>query len=280
MKRKCSQRACHCKMTKWSSWSTCSTRCGGGVQYKSRQILAKPSAGGRACGRTSRHRLCNMHDCAPECGVSAWSAWSDCSKTRTIGNSKLEHCPTNTKQKKACNTQQCHCVLSQWSPWSKCDGVCGSGAVQSRKRFPLAGSKDCKDYDLTQTRSCPNQPPCPAQCEVSSWSKFSTTCSRSCGGGVFKQTRFVNGPEAICGDVVSEQTKPCNQHACPHRADLRRIVAAVRQMSKRTRTSSEAFAEFMAEALKVSGGNSNSQSRFRNRVSERNCAKLYPVFTR
>jgi len=144
----------------------------------------------------------------------------------------------------------------------------------------LAGSKDCKDYILAQTRSCHKQPECPSECMVSEWSKFSRKCSRSCGGGVVKQTRFVTGPDSICGDIVTEQTKPCNVHACPHRADLRRIIAAVRKMSKRTRASKDAFSEFVAEALKLSGGDAESQSRFRNRVSERNCANLYPVFSR
>ena len=47
----------HCS---WSSWDSCSTTCGPGIQF--RQIKTKPQNGGQEClGQDWQH--CNLKDC-------------------------------------------------------------------------------------------------------------------------------------------------------------------------------------------------------------------------
>merc|ERR1719171_1281005 len=54
-KKKCNQVKCpvDCKMSKYSSFSTCSAECGGGVQSRTRSILVFPKNGGTQCGNSA-----------------------------------------------------------------------------------------------------------------------------------------------------------------------------------------------------------------------------------
>lgn len=56
----------HGNWTRWSRWSGCSRRCGGGIQTRSRTCTnPQPSFGGSYCeGRSSERRPCNSQECA------------------------------------------------------------------------------------------------------------------------------------------------------------------------------------------------------------------------
>lgn len=51
--------------TRWSPWSQCSRRCGGGVQTRSRSCTnPQPAFGGSYCdGRSLEKRPCNSQEC-------------------------------------------------------------------------------------------------------------------------------------------------------------------------------------------------------------------------
>ena len=52
-----------CRVSQWSSWSTCSTSCGDGVQQSSRSIITPPLHGGTSCGDLTKSKACNVEAC-------------------------------------------------------------------------------------------------------------------------------------------------------------------------------------------------------------------------
>ena len=70
-KRSCNNIDCNnagkiCLMSKWSKWSKCSKKCGGGVQYRTRDVIQFPEREGNAddqCASLSNSRSCNKRPC-------------------------------------------------------------------------------------------------------------------------------------------------------------------------------------------------------------------------
>jgi hypothetical protein len=99
----CSTQPCpiNCVVTNWTDFSQCTQPCNGGMRERIRRVVTKgegscarvvpcthafvPSAsgGGAACPANMEEvENCNEFKCSEPCdGVSAWSAWSDCSRT-------------------------------------------------------------------------------------------------------------------------------------------------------------------------------------------------------
>lgn len=167
--------AVDCVVSDWSAWSACSTACGGGTQARTRTVITEPAGAGAACPDLIQTQSCNMQPCPVDCVVSAWSAWSGCSKpcgggeqtrTRTITTYPMfggTACP-NLTETQACNTQPCpvDCVVSAWSAWSPCSATCGGG-TQTRTRTivtPAAYGGTACPSNLMETQSC-NEQPCP-----------------------------------------------------------------------------------------------------------------------
>merc|ERR1719473_1324432 len=119
-------------MSKYSSFSTCSSECGGGVQSKTRSILVFPKNGGMQCGNSAESRNCNTGSCDRNCKLKKWSRWSPCSvacsggfqeKWRRVTVPARGHgkCPKdNSKHRyglKKCNEHDCNgdeiCVATQ-----------------------------------------------------------------------------------------------------------------------------------------------------------------------
>jgi hypothetical protein len=164
-----------------------------------------------------------------DCVVSAWSAFTTCSKscgtgtqsrwrvivTPNSGNGKA--CPAlNTMQK--CNKHLCpvDCVVADWSAWSACSHTCGQG-TQTRTRAITAqafmGGKKCPA--LTATQTCKSTP-CPVDCKLSDWGEY-TRCDKACGTGkmwrrrTIVHTQYYGG--APCGALI--QNAKCNEQPCP-----------------------------------------------------------------
>ncbi|XP_060774363.1 semaphorin-5B-like isoform X1 [Neoarius graeffei] len=76
----CNTQPCPVKgaWTCWSSWSECSTSCGGGHYQRTRTCSnPAPSHSGDICiGLHTEEALCNMHECDGGWGV--WSEWTKC----------------------------------------------------------------------------------------------------------------------------------------------------------------------------------------------------------
>jgi len=82
------------------------------------------------------------------------------------------------------------------------------------------GGTNC--LPLAQNRTC-NDSPCPIDCKVARWSKWSR-CSAECGGGVTQRARDVEVHMRYGGKPCGEtsQAKSCNMQACDKDCVLKR----------------------------------------------------------
>merc|ERR1719159_1442287 len=112
------------------------------------------------------------------------------------------------------------CEVSDWVP-GECTVTCGGGMQMLNRSVsiqPAYGGAECPP--LTMDRVC-NDIPCPIDCEVGTWSGWST-CSADCGGGVKQRVRSVTRtPQhggARCGETT--ETEPCNMQSCDRDCEL------------------------------------------------------------
>jgi Spondin-like TSP1 domain len=229
--RACEVKPCavDCKVSPWTDWSTCSQPCGPGIQTRARSVEVDALHGGATCpAPMAESRPCNERSCAVDCKVSAWSAWSACSKacgggtqtrSRTVETDTAhggDACPELTESR-ACNSNPCpvDCKVGAWSEWSACSKECGPGE-QTRTRIietaTAHGGLECPA--LSEKRECNNRP-CPVHCTVSEWTDWSA-CSKACGPGTQARTRTVTTqPQhdgTACPALADDQ--PCNLKPC------------------------------------------------------------------
>uniref|UniRef100_H2YEX9 SCP domain-containing protein n=1 Tax=Ciona savignyi TaxID=51511 RepID=H2YEX9_CIOSA len=90
----CNTNACPTGWSTWSSWSRCSTTCGGGIRTRNRGCQALSSS---QCPGPRRERgPCNTQSCSAASGWSSWSAWSACSHTcGPSTSSSTRSCPSS-----------------------------------------------------------------------------------------------------------------------------------------------------------------------------------------
>merc|ERR1719171_139289 len=112
------------------------------------------------------------------------------------------------------------CEVSDWVP-GECTVTCGGGMQMLNRSIsilPAYGGAECPP--LSMDRVC-NDFPCPVDCEVESWSGWST-CSADCGGGVKQRTRSViTVPQhggVRCGETT--EAEPCNMESCDRDCEL------------------------------------------------------------
>merc|ERR1719265_2549541 len=106
------------------------------------------------------------------------------------------------------------CEVSDWTP-GECTVSCGGGTQVLNRSVsiqPAYGGTGCPP--LSMSRTC-NDFPCPVDCEVGSWSGWST-CSADCGGGVKERSRSVIHPPEHGGERCGETTEaePCAMESC------------------------------------------------------------------
>jgi hypothetical protein len=172
---------------------------------------------------------CSTQACTPSavnCEVSAWSAWSTCTKTCGAGL----HTRTRTVVTQPANggaacpalseTQQCWdawcpepCLWADpWETDGVCVGVCGSGQkkmIQYVANFAIPSDPACVDRFVW--RPCTMSKPCPCTA-FGDWSAWSA-CNVTCGTGYATRTR---GPQSVCDSYnsVLQQTVECTT-PCP-----------------------------------------------------------------
>ena len=54
----------NCKLSKWSGWSSCSSKCGTGVVVRTRNVATKAQHGGQKCvGKNREQKSCSKGSC-------------------------------------------------------------------------------------------------------------------------------------------------------------------------------------------------------------------------
>jgi len=92
---------CPCIWGQWEEWSTCTTTCEVGVQYREREIEKPAINNGTQCyGSSDENQACNEEVCCPvNCEWGEWEEWGSCpsgcppqEKTRTRRRRVLSSC--------------------------------------------------------------------------------------------------------------------------------------------------------------------------------------------
>ncbi|PIK37342.1 putative thrombospondin type-1 domain-containing protein 7B-like [Apostichopus japonicus] len=186
-KKPLSRRACwrdcpvDCQLGEWENWSPCSRSCGdGGFHVRMREVLRPPAHGGQPCDAQYQTKECEPVDCA-------WwrtDSWSTC-----FLDSRDSACGRGLWYR----VVYCISALDTEVDSSNCEGI--------TKPLP---SDQCSV-------------PCPEDCIVSEWSKWSP-CSVTCGkqGGMQTRWREILAYGADSEDCLREdqlvQTNVCNLH--------------------------------------------------------------------
>lgn len=230
-KKVCNEQPCpvDCVMGGWSSWSSCSTTCGGGSAFRTRKVEVSAQFGGKACLATSESKACNVVPCPVDCQMGAWTGWTTCnracgggsqSRTRPVvvaaaNNGKA--CSA-TFETQTCNTQPCpvDCVMGDWSTWTPCDKTCGKGTRSRNRNVSVQSQYGGKACEATVEINECNPQQCPQDCVVAPWSAW-TECDKKCGGGMQTRSRAVLVESKYAGRECPslQETQKCNQQPCP-----------------------------------------------------------------
>lgn len=185
---------------KYSNWSKCSKKCGGGTQTRTNSC---------ALITTGKSQSCNTMSCCSST-TTKWSGkWGSCSKscgtgTQTMTGTKYStydssvSCGTTSKSQN-CNTQSCcsWTYAGSWSSWGSCSKSCGTG-TQSRYRYRYSkyNSQYCStDWDSKKcnTQSCKPAKPTISNPTGGNWVNYNfaltvktTTASSSIGYWQYK----------------------------------------------------------------------------------------------
>ncbi|KAM9305159.1 thrombospondin type-1 domain-containing protein 7B [Gastrophryne carolinensis] len=206
-----------CKLSEWSSWSSCSASCSSGVKVRSKFLKQKPYNGGRPCPKLDlKNQVYEVAPCYSECIQYMWMSepWSACklhSEGKTTGcgigiqirrvrcmnvsdsaedsfvnNTYCAHLATPSTRQNCSISCAGDCVMSNWGPWSHCTKSCDSSSVRSRTRFPLRISADGKMCpQASQTEPCVLNSNCfHYHYNVTEWSACQLGEKAVCGEGI------------------------------------------------------------------------------------------------
>jgi len=90
--KQCNRGPCpvNCVLQEWSGWSRCSSKCGGGLSQRVRDVKVPMQYGGKQCGQTGQTKQCNVDACEKDCDLHPWTRWTACSKSCDGGSRKRE----------------------------------------------------------------------------------------------------------------------------------------------------------------------------------------------
>jgi len=235
--RECNVFSCpvDCVLSRWMEWSTCSKSCdagkGPGIQTRTRDVNTPAAFGGAACAETEATRMCNTSPCPVDCQVTGWSDFGQCGATCGWGHKKRTRevilsadyggnpCPELTEVMQ-CNVVPCpekgtNCQMSKWSEYTTCTASCGGGKKRSHRSILDRNGQDICPH-VNKEKDC-NAQPCPQDCEMTDWDKWSD-CSKSCGmkGEQMRHRRIakVNSDGGKKCDTTTEH-ETCNMGPCP-----------------------------------------------------------------
>ncbi|XP_074627228.1 uncharacterized protein LOC141885237 isoform X4 [Acropora palmata] len=218
--------------TEWSDWSDCSTSCGPGEKFRTRNCTNPPPAfGGMDCSFIGMDRdvqKCEKRPCAVDGNWADWGNWSACSATcghGTVHRTRTCDNPEPANGGRPCAGEgheiaECHmtpCPLngdwSGWNAWSPCSVTCGNGRQERTRKcndpVPEYGGKFCegpaREFHNCEEDDCPGF--------WSDWSAWSA-CSKTCGvGGRRDRTRTCQGGATCVGSA--QEIEVCKVQDCP-----------------------------------------------------------------
>ncbi|NWR29159.1 PPN protein, partial [Tachuris rubrigastra] len=210
----------------YSSWSECSSECGGGFQ--SRQVFCtidneiypdymcrnKPqpennqTCGHQACPQTKRWKTGEWGSCSATCGGGTQTrsvycvAFDGQSSQGVVDNAECMAFAQQPRSSQPCNVRQC----ATWStgPWSECSASCGEGVQTRTITCKTQQGSQAQDFAcLMEPKPSATQPCLKENCiqeigwHIGDWG----LCSKSCDSGI--RTRQV-----ICADGDSKFYSP------------------------------------------------------------------------
>ncbi|KAJ7403200.1 Papilin [Pitangus sulphuratus] len=210
----------------YSSWSECSSECGGGFQsrlvfctidneiYPDYMCRNKPqpdnnrTCGHQACPRTKRWKTGEWGSCSATCGGGTQTrsvycvAFDGQSSQGVVDNAECMAFAQQPRSSQPCNVRQC----ATWStgPWSECSASCGEGVQTRTITCKTQQGSQAQDFAcLMEPKPSATQPCLKENCiqeigwHVGDWG----LCSKSCDSGI--RTRQV-----ICADGDSKFYSP------------------------------------------------------------------------
>ncbi|NXK34565.1 PPN protein, partial [Piprites chloris] len=210
----------------YSSWSECSSECGGGFQsrlvfctidneiYPDYMCRNKPqpdnnrTCGHQACPQTKRWKTGEWGSCSATCGGGTQTrsvycvAFDGQSSQGVVDNAECMAFAQQPRSSQPCNVRQC----ATWStgPWSECSASCGEGVQTRTITCKTQEGSQAQDFAcLMEPKPSATQPCLKENCiqeigwHVGDWG----LCSKSCDSGI--RTRQV-----ICADGDSKFYSP------------------------------------------------------------------------
>jgi hypothetical protein len=134
-KKRCNRSPCpvNCALAQWSGWSRCSSKCGGGLSQRVRDVKVPMQYEGKQCGTTSQAKQCNVEACEKDCVLHSWTRWTSCSKSCDGGTRKRERMVAEASE----GAGEC---ASKWAP--------------SRLQYLPCSQHRCRVPDHTKVMKC------------------------------------------------------------------------------------------------------------------------------
>lgn len=201
-----------CATLAWSRWDECTSKCGPGKQYRTREFKNPTLAMRQRCNNALREeKNCVGKKCQtfneelaeggqpeaelpgtdPECGLSDWSEWSSCTVTCGTGEMIRNRHYLNRRAKKKCQkASKARLQETRVCEASECGGEIGNeggGEGEPEDAQPEGGDEQPGSAERRslfrnfQSYSQHSENYIPPVCGVSPWSDFSP-CLGPCGG--------------------------------------------------------------------------------------------------
>jgi hypothetical protein len=212
----------------------CSKTCGGGHLVQSRPVLTRSRYGGKRCPTISLIRICNIAICPFDCEVK--TECGPCSVSCV--QPSFAKAATTSPMTKASGgygygRRLVSSDLGSLDAWFNGGKKSSSGGASASSGPP---TKRCSHTVIRRNnalgKTCPSAsgtmpcnalPECPVDCQVSSWSEWST-CEVSCGGGQQSHQQHLithpkNGGKSCPHPLVMypySRSRSCGDAPCPH----------------------------------------------------------------
>ena len=223
--------AIDCVQSDWSSYGECTTACGPGLQYRTRDTEVAAGVGGTACGPTVQARDCTTKPCAADCIMMKWGGWSACSATcnagfRTRNRNVQRHASGGVACGAQSQTAACFiscpvdCAQTDFTSWSTCSRTCGTGYTRRTRNVITMRAFGGKECGATMEVLTCNTVACPTDCVMEPWGSWGA-CGKTCGWSHQLRVRSVQRSAEFGGKPCESTTgsKMCKAVECPVACD-------------------------------------------------------------